>query len=142
MSNKSKLPPKLSHANQQQVTVTQQYSGPLPPASQIGEMAEHYPDAPKIIFEQFQLEGESRRAGQALLIENQRFELETQRIAVEADAHITKILSYGALATVILLIIGGVALIAMDKQASGLTSICGAAGLIIWGRYRSDEKSK
>ena len=105
-------------------------------------MAEHYPEAPRIIFEQFELEGESRRVGQASLIENQRYELETQRIAVKAELHIAKVLSYGALTTIILLIIGGVGLVAMDKQIGGLASICGAAGLIIWGRYQAQKKAK
>lgn len=61
------------------------WEGPLPPPAAIEAFAKIYPDAPRIIFESFEKEGEHRRKMEAEMVANQKFELETQRKAVDGE---------------------------------------------------------
>lgn len=146
MSSKSKNRGGLQGRPSHQQPITAQinhsstWAAPLPPPQAIDQFAVTYPDAPRIIFESFEREGESRRANQAALLENQKYELETQRLVAKRTTFSSMAATFMAGLSLLGFLGAGFYLIIIGKEASGWASVGTAAALIFWGKRQVDKQ--
>jgi len=106
--------------------VRQEFTGPVPPPSVIGDYEAIFPGAAKLIFSAWEKQADHRRA------------LETR--VIEADIASERRGVHLAFMLAALAVIGGTVLVALDKNAAGLVAILTAlgtpAGLFIYSKHR------